>query len=74
MLDNMRHFANMAERAETALAELSADKIAEMPSDEQSCARDAASYVHPKLSATALKVEAVRLEVLAPRYSSCRVR
>ena len=79
MLDNMRHFANMAERAETALAELSADKIAEMPSEEQfkyllaevkkaaglremaqSCARDAASYVHPKLSATAVKVEEKR--------------
>jgi hypothetical protein len=76
MLDNMRHFANMAESAEAALAELSADKIAEMPPEEQfkyllaevkkasglremaqACARDTASYVHPKLSSTALKVE-----------------
>src|ERR1700722_2360116 len=76
MLDNMRHFADMAERAEAALAELSADKISEMPPDEQfkyllaevkkaaglremaqACARDAASYVHPRLSSTAVKVE-----------------
>jgi hypothetical protein len=79
MLDNMRHFAKLAETAEAALAELSADKIAEMPPDEQfkyllaevkkaaglremaqACARDAASYVHPKLSATAVNVNEKR--------------
>jgi hypothetical protein len=79
MLDNMRHFAKLAETAEAALAELSADKIAEIPPDEQfkyllaevkkaaglremaqACARDAASYVHPKLSSTAVRVEEKR--------------
>jgi hypothetical protein len=75
MLDNMRHFASMAVSAEAALAELSMDKIAKMPPDEQfkyllaevqkavglremaqACARDAASYVHPRLSSTAVNV------------------
>jgi hypothetical protein len=79
MLDNMRHFAKLAESAEAALAELSVDKIAGMPPDEQfkyllaevkkaaglremaqSCARDAASYVHPRLSSTAVKLEEKR--------------
>jgi hypothetical protein len=79
MLDNMRHFAKMAESAEAAIAELSADKIAEMPPEEQfkylfaevkkaaglremaqACARDAASYVLPKLSSTAVRVEEKR--------------
>jgi hypothetical protein len=79
MLDNMRHFAKLAETAEAALAELSANKIAEIPPDEQfkylfaevkkaaglremaqSCARDAASYVHPRLSSTAVKLEEKR--------------
>jgi hypothetical protein len=79
MLDNMRYFANMAESAEAAIAELSAAKIAGMPPDEQfkyllaevkkaaglrelaqSCARDAASYVHPRLSSTAVKVKEKR--------------
>src|SRR5580692_7926640 len=79
MLDNMRYFAKMAESAEAAIAELSADKIAEMPPEEQfkyllaevkkaaglremaqTCARDAASYVHPRLSSTAVKVEEKR--------------
>jgi hypothetical protein len=79
MLDNMRHFASLAESAKAAIAELSADKIAEMPPEEQfkyllaevkkasglremaqACARDAASYVHPKLSSTVLKVEEKR--------------
>jgi hypothetical protein len=79
MLDNMRHFAKIAESAEAALAELSSDKIAEMPPEEQfksllaevkkaaglremaqACARDAASYVHPKLSSTAVRVEEKR--------------
>jgi hypothetical protein len=73
MLDNMRHFAELAENAEAALAELSADDIAGLPTEEQfkyllaevkkaaglremaqACARDAASYVCPKLSSTAI--------------------
>jgi hypothetical protein len=35
MLDNMRHFAKLAESAEAALAELSADEIAGLPAEEQ---------------------------------------
>jgi hypothetical protein len=65
----------LAKSAEAAIAELSADKIAEMPPEEQfkyllaevkkaaglremaqACARDAASYVNPRLSSTAVKV------------------
>jgi hypothetical protein len=69
----------LAKSAEAAIAELSADKIAEMPPEEQfkyllaevkkaaglremaqACARDAASYVHPRLSSTAVKVQEKR--------------
>lgn len=87
MLGNMRHFDRLAESAETALTELSQDKIAEMQPDEQfkyllaevkkaaglrdmaqTCARDAAPYLHPKLASVehsgpdggALVVEVVR--------------
>ena len=35
MLANMRHFHKLAESAEAALTELSADKIAELPPDKQ---------------------------------------
>jgi len=35
MLANMRHFHKLAESAEAVLAELSADKIASMPPEEQ---------------------------------------
>jgi hypothetical protein len=74
-----RHFAKLAKSAEAAIAELSADKIAELPPEEQfkyllaevkkaaglremaqACARDAASYVHPRLSSTAVKVQEKR--------------
>lgn len=70
MLANMRHFHKLAESAEAAITELSADKIAGMKPDEQfkfllaevkkaaglrelsqNCARDAASYIHPRLAA-----------------------
>lgn len=69
MLSNMRHFDKLAESAERALADLSADAIADLPADKQferllaevkkaadlrdraqTCARDAATYVHPRLS------------------------
>lgn len=70
MLENMRHFHKLADSAERALAQLSADSIAGLPPDKQferllaevkkaadlrdraeTCARDAATYIHPRLSA-----------------------
>lgn len=69
MLANMRHFQKLAESAELAIGEFSAEKIAEMkPEDQfkyllaevkkaaalrelaQNCARDAAGFMHPKLT------------------------
>lgn len=35
MLGNMRHFDNLAQSAEAAIAELSQDKVAAMPPEEQ---------------------------------------
>jgi hypothetical protein len=70
MLANMRHFHKLAESAEAALTEISADRIAGLAPPEQfkfllaevkkaaglrelaqGCARDAASYLHPRLTA-----------------------
>lgn len=69
MLSNMQHFHKLAESAEAALAELSADKLVGMDPKmqfqhlmaevkkaaglreiAQSCARDAAPYMHPRLA------------------------
>ena len=69
MIANMRHFHKLAESAESVISELSHDKIAKLPPEEQfkyllaevkkaaglrdaaqSCARDAAPYVHHRLS------------------------
>ena len=69
MVANMLHFHRLAETAEAALAEISAETVLSMAPDEQfkhllaqvkkaaglresaqSCARDAAPYVHPRLA------------------------
>lgn len=70
MLANMLHFHKLAESAESALAEMSADTLPALPPEEQfkhllaevkkaaglremaqTCARDAAPFVHPRLAA-----------------------
>jgi hypothetical protein len=74
MLDNMRHFQQVALDAEAVLAGLTVEEIGgkDMSPDDQfkmllakaknaagfrqmaqECARDAASYIHPKLTAVA---------------------